>query len=43
MKYQLEIQNIIKSYGNLKANDDISLNIKPASIHALLGENGAGK
>ena len=34
MKYQLEIQNITKSYGNLKANDDISLNIKPASIDA---------
>ena len=43
MKYQLEIQNITKSYGDLKANDNISLNIKPASIHALLGENGAGK
>ena len=43
MKYQLEIQNITKSYGDLKANDEISLNIKPASIHALLGENGAGK
>ena len=43
MKYQLEIQNITKSYGDLKANDDISLSIKPASIHALLGENGAGK
>ena len=43
MKYQLEINNITKSYGDLKANDDVSLNIKPASIHALLGENGAGK
>jgi simple sugar transport system ATP-binding protein len=43
MKYQLELQNITKSYGDLKANDDISLSIKPASIHALLGENGAGK
>ena len=43
MKYQLEIQNITKSYGDLKANDDISLSIKPATIHALLGENGAGK
>ena len=43
MNYQLEINNITKSYGDLKANDDISLNIKPSSIHALLGENGAGK
>jgi len=29
MKYQLEINNITKSYGDLKANDDVSLNIKP--------------
>ena len=43
MKYQLELQNITKCYGDLKANNDVSLNIKPASIHALLGENGAGK
>ena len=43
MKYQLEISNITKSYGDLKANDDVSLSIKGSSIHALLGENGAGK
>ena len=43
MKYQLEVSNITKSYGDLKANDSVSLNIKDSSIHALLGENGAGK
>ncbi len=43
MKYQLQLQNISKSYGENKANDNISLKIKPNSIHALLGENGAGK
>ena len=43
MKYQLEVSNITKSYGDLKANDNVSLNIKGSSIHALLGENGAGK
>ena len=43
MKYQLEVSNITKSYGDLKANDNVSLNIKESSIHALLGENGAGK
>ena len=43
MNYQLEINNITKSYGDLKANDDVSLKIKSSSIHALLGENGAGK
>ena len=43
MIYQLEVSNITKSYGDLKANDSVSLNIKDSSIHALLGENGAGK
>ena len=43
MKYQLEVSNITKSYGDLKANDNVSLRIKDSSIHALLGENGAGK
>jgi simple sugar transport system ATP-binding protein len=43
MNYQLEVSNITKSYGDLKANDTVSLNIKDSSIHALLGENGAGK
>ena len=43
MNYQLEVSNITKSYGDLKANDNVSLNIKDSSIHALLGENGAGK
>jgi len=43
MNYQLEVSNVNKSYGDLKANDNVSLNIKDSSIHALLGENGAGK
>ena len=43
MNYQLEVSNVTKSYGDLKANDNVSLNIKDSSIHALLGENGAGK
>jgi|TARA_B100000959_G_scaffold48427_1_gene49684 simple sugar transport system ATP-binding protein len=43
MKYQLEISNVTKSYGDLKANDSVSLSVEESSIHALLGENGAGK
>ncbi len=43
MKYQLELKNINKSYGDIQANRNINLAIEPASIHALLGENGAGK
>ncbi len=42
-KILLEAQNLMKSFGDFKANDDISLTIYAQEIHALLGENGAGK
>ena len=41
--YILEARNIVKLFGELRANDDIDLSLKPGEIHALLGENGAGK
>ena len=41
--YILEARNIVKLFGDLRANDDIDLSLKPGEIHALLGENGAGK
>jgi len=34
---------ITKRYGNFLANDAVSIDLRPAEIHALLGENGAGK
>ncbi len=40
---QLEARNIVKIFGTLKANDDVSLTVMPGEIHAFLGENGAGK
>lgn len=39
----LEASGISKAFGNVKANDQIDLQIRKGRIHALLGENGAGK
>ena len=39
----LAANNIVKIFGTLRANDDVSLSLKAGEIHALLGENGAGK
>jgi general nucleoside transport system ATP-binding protein len=39
----LELKQITKVFGSLKANDQIDLDVKYGEIHALLGENGAGK
>ncbi len=41
--YILEARNVVKVFGDLRANDGIDLNLKSGEIHALLGENGAGK
>ncbi|MBM3138601.1 MAG: ATP-binding cassette domain-containing protein [Chloroflexi bacterium] len=40
---KIEIRNISKFYGKLKANDDVSLQITSGKILGILGENGAGK
>ena len=39
----LEAENITKQFGDILANDDVSLTMRAGEIHALLGENGAGK
>lgn len=41
--YVIEMLNITKSFPGIKANDNITLQLKRGEIHALLGENGAGK
>lgn len=39
----IEIENLKKKYMNVTAVEDITLNIEPGRIYALLGPNGSGK
>ena len=41
--YIIEMLHITKEFPGIKANDDITLQLRRGEIHALLGENGAGK
>ena len=42
-EYVIEMLHITKEFPGIKANDDVTLQLKKGEIHALLGENGAGK
>lgn len=39
----LQMKNITKDFGAVKALDDVCLEVNSSEIHGLLGENGAGK
>jgi ABC-type uncharacterized transport system ATPase subunit len=39
----VELVGITKAFPGVLANDDISLSVRRAEVHCLLGENGAGK
>jgi simple sugar transport system ATP-binding protein len=43
MDYVIEMLHITKDFPGIRANDDVTLQVKRGEIHALLGENGAGK
>ena len=40
---RLAADHLSKRYGNVLANQDVSLSVAPGEIHAIVGENGAGK
>jgi ABC-type uncharacterized transport system ATPase subunit len=39
----IELRNIRKTFGAVVANDGVSFKVEPGTIHAIVGENGAGK
>jgi len=39
----LEVRNVKKSFGGVKALKDVSLTIEAGQIYHLMGENGCGK
>ena len=39
----LSIKGLNKSYGGVKATDDVNLSILEGELHAIIGPNGAGK
>lgn len=43
MSFILEVKNISKEFPGVKALDNINLRIKQNEVHAIVGENGAGK
>jgi len=41
--YLLSIEGLCKSFSGIKVLDNVRLNVRPGSVHSLMGENGAGK
>ncbi len=41
--YAVEMSNIVKKFGEVIASDHVDFSVRKGEIHALLGENGAGK
>ncbi|MEL6216371.1 MAG: ATP-binding cassette domain-containing protein, partial [Pseudomonadota bacterium] len=43
MRNILEVSNVNKAFGGLKALDDVNLTVRESTVHAIIGPNGAGK
>lgn len=42
-EYVLKMQDIVKEFPGVKALKGVQLNVRPGTVHTLMGENGAGK
>ena len=42
-KVVIQMKDIVKKFGGFTANDHINLTVHKGEVHAILGENGAGK
>ena len=42
-EYILDIRDISKHFGGIKATNHVSLGVKPGEIFGVIGPNGAGK
>lgn len=43
MKNMLELRHVSKSFGGIRAVEDLSIGVNEGDIHCLIGPNGAGK
>src|SRR3979409_2415575 len=41
--YAVDVDNVVKSFGTMKALDGVTLRVRSGEIYGLLGPNGAGK
>src|SRR3982074_1595312 len=41
--WAVEVENVSKSFGEIKALDGVTLRVRQGEIYGLLGPNGAGK
>lgn len=39
----IQLRNITKRFGDVLANDQVNISVRTGTIHAIVGENGAGK